>query len=72
MTDFRKYDTSAIQPLEREAPHYLAKSQDGSIVVRRCDDKHVLLLAHGQKTVVEMNATDARNFALWILSTERR
>jgi hypothetical protein len=71
MADFRKYDTGCIRSLERDTPPHLAKSQDGSIIVLR-DDKHVIILADDQETVVEMNATDARNFALWILSTERR
>ena len=48
-------------------PHFLSKSDDGKLIMRRDENGDFTLLAHDQKTVVEIPGHYARDFALWVL-----
>lgn len=63
----QRYDVRAITLAHQKEPHFLSCSRDGKLIMRRDERGDYLLLAHDQKTVVEMSATDARDFAVWVL-----
>lgn len=68
--DPRKYVTGLIQPAARKMQHYMARSLDGRLIMRRDEKGDFVLLAHDQETMVEIPGTDARDFALWILQRD--
>ena len=63
----QKYDIRAIDLAHQNEPHYLARSRDGNLIMRRNENGSFTLLAHNQETVVEMSTEDAHDFALWVL-----
>lgn len=65
--DPKKYVTGLIEPASQKKPHYLSRSLDGKLIMRRDEAGGFVLLAHNQETLVEIPAGDARDFALWIL-----
>jgi hypothetical protein len=62
-----KYDISAIELVKQKEPCHLVRSSDGRLIMRRDAKGDFVLFAHNQKTVVEIPAKDAREFALWVL-----
>jgi hypothetical protein len=62
-----KYATTRIEPAAQRRPHYMSRSLDGKLIMRRDEKGDFVLLAHDQETLVEIPGTDARDFALWIL-----
>lgn len=62
-----KYDTTRIEPAAQRRPHYMSRSLDGKLIMRRDEAGDFILMAHDQETLVEIPAGDARDFALWIL-----
>lgn len=64
------YDVRAIALAHQKEPHFLSRSRDGKLIMRRDENGDFMLLAHDQTTVVEMSATDARDFALWVLMAD--
>ena len=62
-----KYPLSEIPRARQKMPHFLSKSDDGKLIMRRDENGDFTLLAHDQKTVVEIPGHYARDFALWVL-----
>ena len=65
--DPKKYVTGLIEPAAQRKPHYMSRSMDGKLIMRRDEVGDFILMAHDQETLVEIPAGDARDFALWIL-----
>jgi hypothetical protein len=63
----QKYDVSAIARAHQIEPHFLSCSRDGKLIMRRDKKGDFKIIAHDQETIIEMSATDARDFAVWIL-----
>lgn len=72
MTTEQKYDVRAIALAHQKEPHFLSCSRDGKLIMRRDENGDFMLLAHDQETVVEISATDARDFALWVLMSNNQ
>ena len=68
----KKYDVRAIALAHQKEPHVLSRSRDGKLIMRRDEKGDFMLLAHDQETIVEMSATDARYFALWVLMANEK
>ena len=62
-----KYDPGAIATAKRDMPHFLSRSRDKKLIMRRDEKGDFDLLANDQETIVHLSAADARDFALWIL-----
>ena len=62
-----KYNANLIQPAAWKKKHFLSRSLDKKLIMRRDEKGDFILLAHDQETLVEIPGIDARDFALWIL-----
>jgi len=62
-----KYNANLIQPAAWKKKHFLSRSLDKKLIMRRDENGDFVLMAHDQETLVEIPSIDARDFALWIL-----
>lgn len=58
-----------IFPASKRKTNFLVRSDDGKLIMRRDEVGDFLLIAHDQETFVEIPKNDAKDFALWILSS---
>lgn len=65
-----KYEIHAIPSVSSNHEHFIVRTIDKGLIMRRETNHDITLFADDQETRINISATDARDLALWILCNQ--